>query len=45
MLRWQRLTGLYLGQPLTEVQQQVHMLAAQSARCTPGRRCGIRRWP
>ncbi|MBF2929504.1 HDOD domain-containing protein, partial [Pseudomonas aeruginosa] len=32
MLRWQRLTGLYLGQPLTEVQQQVHMLAAQSAR-------------
>lgn len=32
MLRWQRLTGLYLGQPLTEIQQQVHMLAAQSAR-------------
>lgn len=35
MLRWQRLTGLYLGQPLTEVQQQVHMLAAQSAPARP----------
>ncbi len=31
-LRWQRLTGLYLKAPLSEVQQQVHRQAAQSAR-------------
>lgn len=32
MLRWQRLTALYLQMPLEELQQQVHALAAQSAR-------------
>lgn len=32
MLRWQRLTGLYLQMPLDELQQQIHGLAAQSAR-------------
>nr|WP_294976213.1 HDOD domain-containing protein [uncultured Pseudomonas sp.] len=32
MLRWQRLTALYLQMPLAELQQQVHGLAAQSAR-------------
>ncbi|KAF1056525.1 MAG: hypothetical protein GAK44_00207 [Pseudomonas delhiensis] len=32
MLRWQRLTALYLRMPLDELQQQVHGLAAQSAR-------------
>ncbi|NQD94177.1 HDOD domain-containing protein [Pseudomonas sp. CrR25] len=31
-LRWQRLTGLYLQEPLAEVQRQVHQHAAQSAR-------------
>lgn len=32
MLRWQRLTGLYLQMPLEDLQQQIHGLAAQSAR-------------
>ncbi len=32
MLRWQRLTSLYLQMPLEELQQTVHGLAAQSAR-------------
>lgn len=32
MLRWQRLTSLYLQMPLEELQQIVHGLAAQSAR-------------
>ncbi|SDI02485.1 HDOD domain-containing protein [Pseudomonas panipatensis] len=32
MLRWQRLTALYLQMPLEDLQQQVHGLAAQSAR-------------
>ncbi len=31
-LRWQRLTGLYLQLPLTEVQQEVHRHAVSSAR-------------
>jgi hypothetical protein len=31
-LRWQRLAGLYLQMPLTEVQQQVHQQAATCAR-------------
>lgn len=32
MLRWERLTALYLQMPLEELQQQVHGLAVQSAR-------------
>lgn len=32
MLRWQRLTALYLQMPLEELQQQVHALTVQSAR-------------
>ncbi|WP_324733162.1 HDOD domain-containing protein [Pseudomonas paeninsulae] len=31
-LRWQHLTGLYLQLPLSDVQQQIHQHAAQSAR-------------
>jgi hypothetical protein len=31
-LRWQHLTGLYLQMPLSDVQQQIHQHAAQSAR-------------
>ncbi|MEG5265414.1 HDOD domain-containing protein [Pseudomonas sp. JDS28PS106] len=31
-LRWQRLTSLYLQQPLDEIQQQVHQNAASSGR-------------
>ncbi|MDX1367238.1 HDOD domain-containing protein [Pseudomonas sp.] len=31
-LRWQHLTGLYLQLPLSNVQQQIHQHAAQSAR-------------
>lgn len=33
-LRWQRLTGLYLQIPLSELQQEVHQHAASSARLT-----------
>ncbi|PWU30627.1 histidine kinase [Pseudomonas sp. RW407] len=32
MLRWQRLTALYLQEPLEALQQQVHALAVESAR-------------
>ena len=32
MLRWQRLTALYLQEPLETLQQQVHGLSVQSAR-------------
>lgn len=34
-LRWQRLTALYLDQPLERVQAQIHALAADSARLLP----------
>lgn len=34
-LRWQRLTALYLDQPLDRVQTQIHSLAVDSARLLP----------